>query len=190
VTATFRGLLGLFLWSAPLPLVFSGAACHRAVPPAVSKQSPAPPSTPSVPSSAVPPPAVASLETPTVAGGEPAIETDPALVAEAGDRDPRSQTVTIKLLVDAKRKAHVFWGRKDLGELPLELQRPRDSGPMDLIVSAPGFLPLHTRVFTDRDDKLFLRLFSLQEAPQMLGYASTAAANRAPEHEHPQRRSP
>ncbi len=106
---------------------------------------------------------------------------DAALVAEDRDPDPRSRTVTLKLIVDARRKAHVFWGRKDLGEAPLELQRPRDSGPLDLVVIAPGYLPLHTRVFTDRDDKLFLRLFSPAEGPQMLGYAP-------PESERPPRR--
>jgi hypothetical protein len=64
----------------------------------------------------------------------------------------------------------VFWGRKDLGLAPLELTRPRGSGPLDLIVVAPGALTLHTRVFTDRDDKLALRLYSESEAPSMLGY--------------------
>jgi hypothetical protein len=175
VKATFRRPLGRFLSIAALAVV--GAACQRAAPPTTNRSL-----------AAAPPPPVPISAPPTPAA--PATETDSPLVAEPSDRDPRSQTVTIKVLVDAKRKAHVFWGRKDLGEAPLELQRPRDSGPMDLVVSAPGFLPLHTRVFTDRDDKLFLRLFSLEEAPQMLGYASAAAADRALDRDHPQRRSP
>ncbi len=78
--------------------------------------------------------------------------------------------VTIKLLADASRKAHVFWGRKDLGVAPLEIQRPRGSGPLDLLVSAPGFLPLHTRVFTDRDEVLSLRLYDADGARGLLGY--------------------
>jgi len=111
-------------------------------------------------------------------------------VVEDRDRDPRSDTVTIKLIVDQRRKAHVFWGRKDLGEAPLELQRPRGSGPMDLLVTAPRFLPLHTRVFTDRDDQLFLRLFSPQEGPQILGYAPRDGAAEHAEHDRRGRRSP
>jgi hypothetical protein len=120
---------------------------------------------------------------PDVAPGVAPSIGDQTLVAEERDPDPRSATVTIKVIVDPRRKAHVFWGRKDLGEAPLELQRPRDSGPIDLVVVASGCLPLHTRAFTDRDDKLFLRLFSAQEAPQMLGYAPTDS-------ERPARRAP
>jgi hypothetical protein len=94
------------------------------------------------------------------------------LVGEERERDPRSETVKIKIAVDPRRKAHVLWGRKDFGEAPLEIERPRNSGPLDLVVVAPGCLPYHTRVFTDRDDKLALRLYSEIEAPQIFGYRS------------------
>jgi hypothetical protein len=105
---------------------------------------------------------------------------DEPLVAEAPEANPSSETVTIKLVADPNRKARVFWGRKDLGLAPLELQRPRGSGPMDILVVAPGALPLHTRVFTDRDDKLSLRLYAESEAPNLLGY-------RPPEEPPPER---
>jgi hypothetical protein len=78
--------------------------------------------------------------------------------------------VTLKLLADANRKAHVFWGRKDLGLAPLEIRRPRGSGPLDLLVVAPGFLPLHTRVFTDHDDTLSVRLYDEDAASSLLGH--------------------
>jgi hypothetical protein len=87
--------------------------------------------------------------------------------------------VTIKLLADASRKAHVFWGRKDLGLAPLEIRRPRGSGPLDLLVIAPGFLPLHTRAFTDRDDTLSLRLYDEAAAGGLLGHP-VGAADPAP----------
>jgi hypothetical protein len=78
--------------------------------------------------------------------------------------------VTIKLSVDAHWKAHVFWGRKDLGVAPLQIERPRGSGPLDLVIVAEGALPLHTRVFTDRDSGLSVRLYAESEAPELLGY--------------------
>jgi hypothetical protein len=78
--------------------------------------------------------------------------------------------VTIKLSVDAHWKAHVFWGRKDLGVAPLQIDRPRGSGPLDLLIVADGALPLHTRVFTDRDNGLSVRLYAESEAPGLLGY--------------------
>jgi len=86
--------------------------------------------------------------------------------------DPRRGEVTIKLLADGNRKAHVFWGRKDFGAAPLEIRRPRGSGPMDLTVLAPGALPLHTRVFTDKDETLSLRIYDEDSARGLLGYRS------------------
>jgi hypothetical protein len=98
---------------------------------------------------------------------EPPLEDEAPERAVAAAGGPQ---VTIKLLAEAGKKAHVFWGRKDLGLAPLEIQRPRGSGPLDLLVSAPGFLPLHTRVFTDRDDVVSLRLYDAEGARGLLGY--------------------
>jgi hypothetical protein len=78
--------------------------------------------------------------------------------------------VTLKLIADANRKAHVFWGRKDLGVAPLEIHRPRGSGPLDLLFLAPGFLPLHTRAFTDHDETLSVRLYDEETASGLLGH--------------------
>jgi len=107
-----------------------------------------------------PPPA------PVVENAEP--EED--LRGEEPERDPHAATVTIKLVADPKRQAHVSWGSKDLGVAPLDITRPRGSGPLDLVVTAPGTLPLHIRAFTDRDEKIALRLYSVGEAPALLGY--------------------
>ena len=131
-------------------LVLAVAACRRA-PPAAAPAAPAPAPRPA------PAPVAAS-------------SADDQLVGEAPESNPTSETVTIKLVVDPARKARVFWGRKDLGLAPLELTRPRGSGPLDLVVVAPGALTLHTRVFTDRDDKLALRLYAANEAETLLGY--------------------
>lgn len=91
-----------------------------------------------------------------------------------------ADTVKIKLLADSRRQAHVYWGRKELGVAPLELVRPRGSGPLDLTVLAPECLPLHTRVFTDRDDTLSLRLYTEREASGLPGYSVVAAPPSGP----------
>lgn len=96
-------------------------------------------------------------------GGEP-------LPAEERERDPGSETVTIRVVVDPPKRARVFWGPKDLGMSPLEIRRPRGSGPVDLILRAPGYLTVHTRAFTDRDDRVTVHLIPETEAPRMLGY--------------------
>jgi len=93
--------------------------------------------------------------------------------ASAADDRPDAGTVTIKLLADARRQAHVTWGRKDLGVAPLEIVRPRGSAPLDLTIQAPGCLPLHTRAFTDRDDTLSLHLYGEREGGALPGYSPT-----------------
>jgi hypothetical protein len=155
MTISLRALL--------VPCLLAAAACTRA-----SHTSPAP--------AAAPPVVAARAAEPAPAASTTVAPSDDELVEEAPEANPKSETITIKLVAEASRKARVFWGRKDLGLAPLELQRPRGSGPMDLLVIAPGALPLHTRVYTDRDDKLTLRLFSEGEAPSMLGYRADEAA--------------
>jgi hypothetical protein len=99
--------------------------------------------------------------------------------AQAGDR-PDAGTVKIKLVADSRRQAHVYWGRKDLGVAPLEIIRPRGSAPLDLTVLAPDCLPFHTRVFTDRDDTLSLRLYTEREASGLPGYSAPPAIPSGP----------
>jgi hypothetical protein len=131
-------------------------SCRRAARPADKREVSAP----------VPPPAASR---PVAEVSDTPEETE-ALVGEEREPDPRSETVTIALVADPRRRARVFWGRKDLGFAPLEITRPRGSGPLDLLVTAPGCLPLHTRAFTDRDDKLTLRLYAERDARTLLGY--------------------
>jgi hypothetical protein len=109
---------------------------------------------------------------PAAAPGRPAVAAAPNddFVGEPPESNPTSEMVSIRLTADPARKARVFWGRKDLGLAPLELKRPRGSGPVDLVVVTPGALTLHTRAYTDRDDKLALRLYAEREAPGLLGY--------------------
>jgi len=125
---------------------------------------------------AAPPQPQPDAATPTAAPA-PAPVYDDLEPATSDDR-PDAGTVTIKLVADPKRQAHVFWGRKDLGVAPLEIVRPRGSAPLDLTIQAPGCLPLHTRAFTDRDDTLSLRLYGEREAGALPGYSPTE--NKAP----------
>ena len=110
-------------------------------------------------------------------------DLDPAPNPAPGQGQPNDGapgTVKIKLLADSRRQAHVYWGRKELGVAPLEIVRPRGSGPLDLTVLAPECLPLHTRVFTDRDDTLSLRLYTEREASGLPGYSVVAAPPSGP----------
>jgi hypothetical protein len=106
----------------------------------------------------------------------PAEAPEGPLEAEEPEANPTSEKVKIKLVawpVDAE----VFWGAKKIGvagKNPLELERPRASGPVDLVARAQGYLPFHTRVFTDRDEKLTIRLVRIEDAAGLLGYKRPA----------------
>jgi hypothetical protein len=115
------------------------------------------------PGSPLPPPAAAP----------PADEPD--LRVEAPEPNPRSKTVKLKLAITPAAVGVVMWGRKKLadikpGRMTVEIERPRDSGPLDVLVRAEAFLPHHVRLFTDRDDRLSVRLVRPEEARGLLGY--------------------
>jgi hypothetical protein len=66
--------------------------------------------------------------------------------------------VTLTLSISPPVKAQVMWGSKQLARVApdkptVELQRPRNTGPLDLDIRAEGFLPHHTRLYSDRNDK-------------------------------------
>jgi hypothetical protein len=127
-----------------------------------------PPSTRVAPPTAVPAPLSPPPDLQSEIGPQP--------IASPAQPPPAREVelVTIKLVVTPPKLAHVIWGVKDLGVAPLELRRPRGSGPMDLILRAPGFLTHHTRVFTDRDDTLSIRLTPENEAASTFGYQTPA----------------
>lgn len=109
----------------------------------------------------------------------------PAAAARDGGSESvpdRARLVRIQIVADPPQKAHVYWGIKDLGVAPLELERPRGSGPLDLILRAPGFMVVHTRAFTEHDDKVVVHLIPAPvppagaPPPASAGPAKTSAA--------------
>lgn len=102
------------------------------------------------------------------------VRQSPRSVARAAPDAGPVDLVTIHVLVEPPQRAHVIWGVKDFGLAPLDIRRPRGSGPLDLVIHAPGYLTLHTRAFTDRDNTLSARLVSEAEAPRFAGYQAPA----------------
>jgi hypothetical protein len=107
-------------------------------------------------------PAAAAPATPAVA--PPAN----APTAAAVPVKPRPQKVKI-IVRSAPPKSLVFWGKKKLGETPVTLERPRDSGPVDLVVKSDGFFPLHTRAYTFRNDTIYAKLTKLEDRMSLFG---------------------
>ena len=93
----------------------------------------------------------------------------------------KAETVHVYIQTVPPRKAQVKWGRKNLGVIPaphpLVVERPRDSGPMDLAIRASGFLPVHTRAYTFTDSRVAVKLTPPAEKNKLFGYREDPAPN-------------
>jgi hypothetical protein len=112
---------------------------------------------------------------------------DEDLKTEEREANPYSDTVILKLTVTPQVKAQVTWGAKLVGHLApgsmdTEISRPRGSGPVDLEIKAEGFMPYHTRLYADRNDRINVRLYRVEDAPGLLGY-KRSAEKKAPAEE-------
>lgn len=72
-------------------------------------------------------------------------------------------------------KAEVRWGKKKLGVLntgkkPFFIERPKDSGPIDVTIRAEGFLPVHTRAYSFETNKVTVKLTPVTEKHTLFGY--------------------
>ena len=48
--------------------------------------------------------------------------------------------------------------------------RPRDSGPLDVIVRSEGFIPVHTRAYTFDDSVIEVKLTPVEKMDSLYGY--------------------
>ena len=115
-----------------------------------------------------PPPATTSAPSPAHA---PAASAQPS-PPPAPPEDPTIARITFTTTPAVQ--ATVSWGTAKLGRItpqePLVVTRPRDSGPLDVIVRANGFLPVHTRAHTFADNKLQVKLTRPDQKSTLLGY--------------------
>jgi hypothetical protein len=98
----------------------------------------------------------------------------PAPAAEAPKPPSPNVRIIVTVLPSTTKKAMVSWGKKKMGVIaphqPLVIQRPRDSGPLDLVVRAENCLPVQTRAYTFADNKLIVKLTPLEQKNTLLGY--------------------
>ena len=97
-----------------------------------------------------------------------------------GEMPPaKTDTVHVTIQTVPPRKAQVKWGKKNIGPIPapraLVLERPRDSGPLDLTIHASGFLPVHTRAYTFTDSRVAVKLTPPAEKNTLFGYREEPA---------------
>jgi hypothetical protein len=117
--------------------------------------------------------AVAAAASPD--GGRPPLPIDVAAPnPPPGSAPSATVRIVMTVLPSSTKKAMVFWGKKRLGVIaphaPLILQRPRDSGPLDLVVKSEGCIPVQTRAYTFGDSKFAVKLTPLDQKNTLLGY--------------------
>ncbi len=114
-----------------------------------------------------------ALHAATGAGGAGAL---PPGVAAPPEQAPTQSAIVriVFTIIPSNKKAMVFWGKKRLGVIaqhaPLIVTRPRDSGPLDVVVKSDGFVTVQTRAYTFADSKVAVKLTKLDEKNTLLGY--------------------
>ena len=116
------------------------------------------------------PPAAPTTPAPMPMNTGPLVESTQAPEVDTTKRP----TVKLVFSVVPAVKATVTWGKHRLGTVspraPLIVERPRDSGPLDIVVRSPGFLPVHTRAYTFNDAVVDVRLTPLAKKDTLYGY--------------------
>jgi hypothetical protein len=106
-----------------------------------------------------------------------------ATAADAGA--PLSPNVKLTFRTFPPRRASVMWGNKRLGFTdrgkPLVVERVRDSGPLDVVVRATGYLPVHARAYTFNDAFVDVKITPLEKKDTIYGFQQPLADAGVPE---------
>jgi hypothetical protein len=106
-------------------------------------------------------------------GGAPAA-APPGAAPPAAPKPPGANVRIVFTVIPSSKKATVSWGKKKLGVIaphaPLIVQRPRDSGPLDVIVRADGCVAVQTRAYTFEDSKVAVKVTPNDQKNTLLGY--------------------
>lgn len=98
----------------------------------------------------------------------------PATAPGNGAAAARSPNVKIIFKINPPTRATVSWGKKRLGLIkgkePLIVERPRDSGPLDVVVRADGCLPVHTRAYTFTTSVVQVKVTPIDKKNTLFGY--------------------
>jgi hypothetical protein len=131
-----------------------------------------PPATPTPPPAAAPAPPVTQAAEPVPAP------------------EPLKPNVTITFTTIPLTNATVSWGKTRLGLITpkgsLVIERPRDSGPLDVIVRAPGYLQVQTRAHTFADSRVLVKLTKPDQTQTLVGYKAPIDAGITAETESPE----
>lgn len=109
---------------------------------------------------------------------------NPRASAQADAGPPLSPNVKVTFRTFPARRASVMWGSKRLGRIdrgrPLVVERLRDSGPLDVVVRADGYIPVHVRAYTFNDGFVDVKMTPIDKKDTLYGYQQPLADAGAP----------
>lgn len=85
-------------------------------------------------------------------------------------------TVELAVRTEPRVAARVYHGKELLGTAPFTIKWPKDTGSLDLVFKASGYLTVNTRLYTYRDDKVTVEMFKETEAHKLFGYRKKVKA--------------
>lgn len=98
----------------------------------------------------------------------PAIAQDaPASAAPAKAKAPAEY---VDLIFRSTPSAEVWYGKKLLGTSPVTVRRLKDSGPVDVVFKAAGYLRMASRAYSWSDDTVHVKLTPVAQAHTLFGY--------------------
>ena len=107
--------------------------------------------------------------------GAPPSAVPPAPAPSSVDAGkPLSPNVKVTFRTFPGRRASVVWGGKRLGFIdrgkPLVVERPRDSGPLDVVIRSPGFVAVHVRAYTFDDNTVDVKITPNDKKDTIYGF--------------------
>ena len=121
---------------------------------------------------------LALLCAPAAAQDDPDAAPDEA-PASAAKADP----VYVKLTFRSSPSAEVWHGKKLLGTSPVSIRRRKDSGPVDVVFKASGYLKMNSRAYSWSDDVVSVRLVPTSAASTVFGYKKPVEEDETPDGE-------
>lgn len=106
--------------------------------------------------------------------GETVPSSSASVAPAAVSSTPVSPNVRVTVRIFPAVQATVTMGKTRLGTInprgSLVLERRRDSGPLDLVIRAAGYVTVHTRAYTFEDNTIEVRLTRLDKKDTIYGY--------------------
>lgn len=97
-------------------------------------------------------------------------EDAPAAAPASAAKAKKKQKEYVKLTFRSSPSAEVWYGRKLLGTSPVTIRRRKDSGPVDVVFKAAGYIHTASRAYSWSDDTVHVRLTPRSQANTLFGY--------------------